>query len=111
MLKRWLVALLVVAAACESDTTLPPNDGPGITLTPPSATITVGDSVRFSATIALPGESDKRARWISSDQRVMTVDSLGFVHAKSPGTATVTVASVAQPNTRASAIVTVTAAP
>ena len=111
MLRLCLVAVLVVVTACESDTTLPPNFGPGITLTPPSARVAVGDSVRFSVTIAIPAEPDKRARWTSSDQQVMTVDSLGLARAKSLGTATVTVASVAQPNTRASAIVTVTAAP
>ena len=80
-------------------------------LTPVSAKVAVGDSVRFSATIAIQREPDKRARWTSSDQQVVTVDSDGLVIARMPGIATVTAASVAQPNTKASAIVTVTATP
>jgi uncharacterized protein YjdB len=111
MLRRCLVAALVFVTACESDTTLPPNFGPGIILTPPSARIAVGDSVRFSATVAIPEEADKRTRWTSSDEQVVAVDGLGLVRAKSAGTATVTVASVAEPSTRASAIVIVTAVP
>ena len=110
MQRFFLGAALMLVSACESDTTFP-FKGPGIMLTPPSASIAVGDSVRFSATVAIPGEADKRALWTSSDQRVVTVDAFGLVRAKSPGTATVLVASVAEPSTRASAIVTVTAAP
>lgn len=107
MHRLLLAAAWLLVSACEPDRTYVPM-GPGITLTPPSARLSVGDSVHFSVTVY---NADHRARWTSSNQQVMTVDSLGLVRAKSPGTATVMAASVAEPNTRASAIVTVTAAP
>ena len=103
MQRFFLAAAVLFGSACESDHMQIPM-GPGITLSPPSATIAVGDSVRFSVTVY---NADHRARWTSSDQRVVTVDSIGFAHAKAPGTATVVVASVAQPDEKASGIVTV----
>jgi uncharacterized protein YjdB len=92
-----------VALACDSDN-LPPNFGPQITLAPPSATLAVGDSARFEATVAL---REKGVSWASTMGGIASVDSLGVVRGIAPGLTTITATARGEMYVNAAAIVTV----
>jgi len=62
----------------------------GIALDSSSATLVEGDSLLLTATVSPLEASDPSVSWISSDPSVATVDSVGLVHALSPGTARIT---------------------
>ena len=61
-----------------------------ITLSQASATLTEGETLTLTATIAPDDAYDKSITWSSSDPCVATVDSTGKVIAIAPGTATIT---------------------
>jgi len=75
----------------------PPNSPVGsVTVTPSSASLTVGDTVRLSATLRDPdGQplSGHTTRWQSSSPTVVTVDASGLVRAAAPGSAEVIASS------------------
>lgn len=108
---RFVSALLVglsaaiVAAGCK-DTTAPVAD---LVLTQSSATVTVGDTLRITATLydadgnVLSGRS---VSWSSVDTTVATVDADGLVTGVAEGTTTVAATSE---GISASASITVTA--
>jgi len=98
------LAFAGVLAGCGDDVTVAPN--PSITLTPPSATIQVGQTVTFSATVQ--GLSNKTVTWASDNQAKATVDANGKVTAVAAGSATIT-ATASDPSVKASAVVTVNA--
>lgn len=104
---KVVLGLVVVATSC-SESSIGINLGPEISLTPASAAIVVGDSVRFTATLI--GRVDKGTTWSMSDARVITINQAGWARGVGVGTASITVASVANPNVRALASVTVNAA-
>lgn len=58
-----------------------------------SATITVGDSVRVSATVSPSNATNKTIRYSSSNSSVATVSSKGVVTGKAAGTCTITVSA------------------
>lgn len=62
-----------------------------ITLNRRSATITVGDSVRVSATVSPSNSTNKTVRYSSSNSSIATVSSNGVVTGKAAGTCTITV--------------------
>ena len=84
------------------------EEGPSLLVTPPSATIAVGDSTRFVVTLI--GSNDRRAVWVTSTPALATVDSMGWVRAKAVGTVIITATSAVEVNAKTSALVTVTAA-
>jgi hypothetical protein len=63
----------------------------GVTLTPATATISVGNTQQLTATVAPSNATNKTATWSSSNTAVATVNSTGLVTAVNPGTATITV--------------------
>jgi len=91
--------------ACDSGDSLPPNSGPYISLTPPSATLAVGDSVSFEATLVPLRETG--VSWASTMTGIATVDSRGVVRAVTPGLTTITAVARGDANIKAAAIVTV----
>ena len=95
-------ALLATAASCSESSDIIAM-GPSIMLTPPSATISVGDSAVFRATTANP----PNYRWTTSNPAVAVVSAAGVVRALAPGESTIMVAWVEHANVAASALVIV----
>jgi hypothetical protein len=99
------LAFAGVLAGCGDDVTVAPN--PQIQLTPPSASIQVGQSVTFSATVS--GISNKAVNWTTSDATKASVDANGKVTGVAAGVATITATAAGATGVAASALVTVTA--
>src|SRR6266480_953937 len=100
-LRLIALAALAVAAgvvACERTTTPigPPAAVVSVDLTPPSATVQVGQTVQLTA---IPRDangntlSDRTVTWTSSNTSVATVSNAGVVSAVTPGSATITATS------------------
>ncbi len=66
-----------------------------------------GQKETLSVTVSPTEASDKTINWVSSDEKVVTVNNSGQVTAVSPGTAKITAASAANPNAVDSCEVTV----
>jgi len=79
----------------------------GITVSPTSATINMGETKTFTATISPSTASNKTVNWTSSNTNVATVDSNGKVTPKANGTTTITATSAENSSIKASATVTV----
>ncbi len=62
----------------------------GVTLSQTEATLTEGESLTLTATIAPDNATDKTVAWSSSNAAVATVDNNGVVTAVAEGTATIT---------------------
>ena len=99
------LAFAGLLAGCGDDVTVNPD--PGITLTPPSASLQVGQTATFSATVT--GIANKTVNWATDNAARATVDATGKVTAVSAGTATITASAAGDANVKASAIVTITA--
>jgi uncharacterized protein YjdB len=104
-LRRTAGALVLAAVSSCDDAPAAVPMGPSITLTPPSASIAVGDSAVFSATIA--SSRPPAYRWTSSNETVAAVSAAGVVRGLATGLSVITVVPGALPNYRASAIVQV----
>ncbi|MBQ8005514.1 MAG: InlB B-repeat-containing protein, partial [Clostridia bacterium] len=63
----------------------------GVTLSKTAATLTDGDTLTLTATIAPSNATNKNVTWTSSNTSVATVNTSGVVTAKAAGTATITV--------------------
>ncbi len=63
----------------------------GVTVTPTSKTLDIGQKQTLYATVNPPTATNKGVSWTSSKSSVATVSSSGVVEAKSPGTAVITV--------------------
>ncbi|EPL1953323.1 Ig-like domain-containing protein [Citrobacter freundii] len=61
----------------------------GITVTPETASVDVGDTTSLTATLAPAGATDT-VTWESSDPEVATVSASGVVTGVAAGTATIT---------------------
>ena len=66
----------------------------GVTISPTSATLNVGSTKLFTATVSPSDATNKAVNWTSSNTSVATVDSNGLVTAKSAGSATITVTTI-----------------
>ena len=81
----------------------------GVTVTPASDTIAVGETKALTATITPEDAADKSITWSSSDTNIATVSDSGEVTAKAVGTATITATTVDGNKTATSAITVVQA--
>lgn len=63
----------------------------GVTLTPATATISVGNTQQLTATVAPTNATNKVVSWASSNTAVATVNASGLVTGVASGTATITV--------------------
>lgn len=63
----------------------------GVTVSPTSATITVGGVRQLTATVSPSNATNKGVTWSSSNTTAATVDANGLVTARAAGTATITV--------------------
>jgi uncharacterized protein YjdB len=97
---RWLIPCLAVVAACHSGESMSTALSDRCTdrlftdrlaITPTSAVLRVGDTLRLSA--ALPEcvvvTRPQRVLWIASDTAVVSIDTAGLVRARKSGTTTV----------------------
>lgn len=66
----------------------------GITISPSSTVLKIGESLTLTATVTPPDAADINVAWESSDETVATVDADGLVSAKSAGTAVITASCV-----------------
>ena len=82
----------------------------GVSLDKSTASIQIGGSTTLTATVLPADASNKAVTWSSDNSSVATVGS-GVVTGIAAGTATITVASVADPTKKATCTVTVTAGP
>ena len=111
-----IVAVSLVIACGVQQTVAPPDSPPnfgvsGISVSPQSATLHVGDTLRLRG-IATYGTAqtprDTTIMWVSSRPAVARIDSLsGLVTASAPGTATMTATLRVDNNFKAGAQVTV----
>ena len=99
------VVLTALLAACGAPTT-PPVSVTGVTVTPETATVEVGDTVALSATVQ-PAGASQSVTWTSDAPAVATVATNGVVSGVSVGTAQITATSNADTTKSASATVTV----
>jgi uncharacterized protein YjdB len=92
------VARLVATVSALAVACLAPPTGTGVLrVTPPAASVGVGDAVRLTAipdaTLTTPAPA---LTWTSSDTSVATVDGTGLVTGVAPGSATITVTAADQ---------------
>ena len=97
-----VAGVLAAAASCD-DAPQAPLKGPYLFLSPPTATIVVGDSAVFSATTAPPDT----VRWTSSVPSVAAVSATGVTRGLTPGRAVITAAAVSRQWLATSALVDV----
>jgi len=81
----------------------------GVTVTPETASIEVGETVNLSAVVA-PSGASQGVTWSSSDDTKATVSAGGVVTGVAAGTATITATSTADNTKTDTAAITVTAA-
>ena len=65
----------------------------GVTLTPTSATLTVGGKQQLTANVAPANATNKEVTWKSSDSAIASVDDSGLVTARAAGTASIVAAT------------------
>jgi len=114
-LTRRALALLVATACSRADVPLAtetpqiPSVICGNGVSPITAKITVGDTVRFTADIC---RASGPVRWSVSQTTVAEIDSVsGLLRARAVGSATVIAANVSDPNLKGVAAVEVLARP
>ena len=87
----FLTALSVVFSGCKKDPVDTTVEVTSVKLDKTNVTLTVGESVKITATVSPSNATDKSVTWSSSDQETASVDQTGNVTALKAGTATVTV--------------------
>jgi hypothetical protein len=109
-----IVGAIAVAASCDGGSTLPmlgsvtvDSARPSITVIPASATLRVGDTLRFVAQV--PGSATASVSWRVSDTAVASIDAIsGLLRAQSKGVVTAIATSLADTGLKGAAAVTVT---
>ena len=85
--RRLLPLLLLLPMACGDDESTVAVTG--VTVSPATQTLTVGDTQQFTASVTPADATDKTVAWTSSSTAIATVSD-GLVTAVAPGTATIT---------------------
>ncbi|HXT17258.1 MAG TPA: Ig-like domain-containing protein [Gemmatimonadaceae bacterium] len=119
-------AIGAIAAGCSADATLPGLRGgadtsvdcslQSITVSPPSITLTVGDTAVFVAVVPVCGttSASNAFTWRLSDSSIATIavrgDSAVWLRARNPGTTTLIASPNATPAVQGAAAVNIVAA-
>jgi subtilisin family serine protease len=98
--------LLDVSAALKTE--VPTVPVTGITVTPSSASLSVGDTLQLRAALTPENATDVTVLWSSSEAGVAAVDETGLVKALSSGTAAITAQALGGGNVSQSALISVT---
>lgn len=93
-------------AEVEITVTVPTTPVTGVKINPSSASLKVGNTQQFTASVLPANATNKTVTWSSSNSGIASVDASGKVTAKSAGTATIT-AKTADGGYTATAIVTI----
>jgi uncharacterized protein YjdB len=112
-IKLWAIVLMTGAIAvwtqsCNKDE---PSDADevdvtSVTVAPDNAKLTVGDSVKLTATISPDNATNKDVTWTSSNTGVATVNSNGVVRALTAGTTNIIVTSSGNSAKTATCVIT-----
>jgi len=95
-------------AAIRADTPVVDCSLGGARVSPASATLHIGDTLRLSYSFGCSTTSISTAhRWSSSRDTIATVDSAGLVRGVSGGTVTIIATAVADPNVKGAAAITI----
>ena len=94
-------------AVCTLTVTAKPIAVTGVTLDKSTLSLEVGATETLNATVAPSNASYKAVRFTSSDDAIATVDNDGLVTAVAPGSANITVESIADGSKTATSTVTV----
>jgi uncharacterized protein YjdB len=103
---RTAFATLGLLAACESSTE---NDDIAgvVTITPPSASLPVGQTIQLSAAVT-DFVGTPTIQWVTLDGNIASVSASGLVTARAPGVADIVARVTSAHSVRATARVTVT---
>jgi len=106
--RSTFVGVLALAAltACGDKTTTPAGQIQNVTVSPPSASIAVGDHFTFVANVTATGNASRTVTWSTGDATIATVDQNGVVTGVKGGTTSV-IATSTDPNVKGAASVTV----
>jgi len=106
--RSTFVGVLALAAltACGDKTTTPAGQIQNVTVSPPSASIAVGDHFTFVANVTATGNASRTVTWTTGDATIATVDQNGVVTGVKGGTTSV-IATSTDPNVKGAASVTV----
>ena len=116
LLRAHCSLLLVLAVACgdkdggvEPEPIVEPDPTAQVVLSPDTATVFVGDSVRLTVTVKdIPTNG---VTFASSNEEVATVSATGMISAFGPGLALITATSTAKPGALDATLVTVKSRP
>ena len=113
LLLAGVLAFGTLTAACGDKVTVAgePTGVQSISVTPPAATIIVGESITLAASVTADAATAKTVTWSSSSNATATVDATGKVTGVKAGNVTVTATSTADPSKAAASAVTVTGGP
>ena len=106
------VKLTIVSGSPDINYTLRVNGTvavSGVTLTPATASLSIGNTQQLIATVAPSNATNKTVTWSTSNASVATVNSTGLVTAIASGTATIT-CTTQDGNKTASSLITVASA-
>jgi len=98
-------ALVATILACDSGTDASVTGT--VTITPASATLSIGDTIRFRAAVT-EFTGDTTIQWITLDGHIASVDANGLVTAQSVGVADIAARVKSAPSVIASVRVNVT---
>jgi hypothetical protein len=109
LLLAGVLAFGGLTAACDSgSTTVVGNPGiQSITLTPPSATINVGNTLQLAVSVVADAATAKTVSYTTSAAGVATVDATGKVTGIGAGVATIIATSTADATKAAASVITV----
>ena len=112
LLLAGVLAFGTLSAACGDKVEIagPATGVSLVTVTPPSATVAVGQSIILSGQVTADAASAKTVTWSTSSAAIATVDATGKVTGVSAGNVSITATSTADPSKAATAAVTVTGA-
>jgi hypothetical protein len=113
LLLAGVLAFGTLTAACGDKVTVAgePTGVQSVTVTPPAATIIVGESITLAASVTADAATAKTVTWSTSNAATATVDATGKVTGVKAGNVTITATSTADPSKAAASAVTVQGGP
>jgi uncharacterized protein YjdB len=104
-------ALITATAVSDSTRTatslITVRTSPSVTVSPAAFTLALNETKTFAATVSVPAGLSNAVTWTSADPSIATVNSSGVVTGVGFGATSITATSVADPNAKATAAITV----